>query len=130
MREAAGERLSAFEDVPSAMQPQQRPAASYSTVGLHQQETALPNGGYHCPSTPLSSRSPQFQPPPRHWPMNPPPATVWRSQECGYVEQANQQFNVEQQQHQQQQFHNLQTVSNSSQNYIPSADDNNNTKTQ
>ncbi|KAF3842836.1 hypothetical protein F7725_001685 [Dissostichus mawsoni] len=39
-------------------------------------------------------------------------------QECGYVEQANQQYNLEQQQ--QQQYHTLQPASTSTQGYVPS----------
>ncbi|XP_041362827.1 thyroid hormone receptor-associated protein 3-like [Gigantopelta aegis] len=123
MREAAGDQISPLEDVPSAFQSQQpqqqRPvavipvctSATYSRVSQLQQESALPSGTHYSASTAASSPSAEFQPGPRQWPMKPPPASVWRSQECGYVEQANQQYNVEQQQ--QQQYHTLQPASTS-----------------
>lgn len=130
MREAAGDQISPLEDVPSAFQSQQpqqqRPvavipvctSATYSRVSQLQQESALPSGTYYSASRAASSPSAEFQPGPRQWPMNPPPASVWRSQECGYVEQANQQYNLEQQQ--QQQYHTLQPASTSTQGYVPS----------
>ncbi|KAI9536946.1 hypothetical protein NQZ68_029074 [Dissostichus eleginoides] len=138
MREAAGDQISPLEDVPSAFQSQQpqqqRPvavipvctSATYSRVGMGienrvsqlQQESALPSGTYYSASRAASSPSADFQPGPSQWPRNPPPASVWRSQECGYVEQTNQQYNLEQQQ--QQQYHTLQPASTSTQGYVPS----------
>ncbi|KAF3853839.1 hypothetical protein F7725_014527 [Dissostichus mawsoni] len=130
MREAAGDQISPLEDVPSAFQSQQpqqqRPvavipvctSATYSRVSQLQQESALPSGTYYSASRAASSPSAEFQPGPSQWPRNPSPASVWRSQECGYVEQANQQYNLEQQQ--QQQYHTLQPASTSTQGYVPS----------
>ncbi|KAK1905104.1 Nodulin-22 [Dissostichus eleginoides] len=118
MREAAGDQISPFEDVPSAFQSQQPQqqrlvavipvctSATYSRVSQHQQESALPSCTYYSASRAASSPSAEFQPGPSQWPRNPPPASVWRSQECGYVEQVNQQHNLEQQQ----QYHTLQPV--------------------
>ena len=115
-REAAGDQISPLEDVPPAFQSQQRQqqrpvavipvctSATYSRVSQLQQETALPSGTYYSASR-AASPSAEFQPGPSQWPRNPPPASVWRSQECGYVEQTNQQYNLEQQQ---QQYHILQ----------------------
>ena len=115
MKEAAGDQISALEDVPSTFPSQQRPtSATYSRVSQLQQESAIPSGKYYSSASRSSSPSLEFQPDPRRWPMNPPPASVWRSQECGYVEQANQQYNLEQQQ---QQYHTLQPASTSTQDF-------------
>ncbi|KAK1880916.1 Origin recognition complex subunit 3 [Dissostichus eleginoides] len=128
MREAAGDQISPFEDVPSAFQSQQPhqqrlvavipvcTSATYSRVSQHQQESALPSDTYYSASRAASSPSAEFQPGPSQWPRNPPPASVWRSQECGYVVQVNQQHSLEQQQ----QYRILQPASTSTQGYIPS----------
>ena len=128
MREAAGDQISLLEDVPSAFQSQQpqqqRPVAvipvctsdTYSRVSQLQQQSALPSSAYYSSSRAASSTSAEFQPGPSQWPRNPPPASVWKSQECGYVEQSNQQYNLEQQP----QYHTLQPASTSTQGYVPS----------
>ncbi|PIK50929.1 hypothetical protein BSL78_12184 [Apostichopus japonicus] len=129
MREAAGDQISPLEEVPSAFQSQQPQqqmpgavipvctSATYSRVDQLQQESSLPSGTYYSASRATSSPSAEFQPGPRQWPRNPPPASVWRSKERGYVEQANQQYNLEQQQ---QQYQTLQPVNTSTQGYEPS----------
>ena len=100
------------EDVPSTFQSQQLQqqrsvaaipdctSATHSRVNQIQQESVLPTA-IHFSASRSSSPSAEFKPGPREWPMNPLPASVWRSQERGYVEQANQQYKLEQQ-HQQQ----------------------------
>ena len=127
MREAVGDQISPLEDVSSAFQSlqpqQQRPvtvipvctSATYSRVSQLQQESPLPSGTYYSASR-SASPSVEFQPGPRQRLMNPLPASVWRSQQGGYVEQANQQYNLEQQQ----QYHTLQPASTSTQVYAPS----------
>ena len=128
MREAAGDRISLLEDVPSAFQsqqPQQQRAgtvipvstsATFSRLNQLLEESALPSGTYYSANKAASSPSAQFQPSPRQWPMNPPPASVWRSHECGYVEQASQQYNLEQQQ----QYHTFQPANTSTHGYVHS----------
>ena len=130
MREAAGEQISPLEEIPSAFQSQQpqqqRPvamipvctSATYPRINQLQQESGL-SGGTYYPTSRSASPSVEFQPGPNQWPRNPPPSSVWRSQEPGYVEQATQQFNLEQQQ-QQTQFVTLQPTSTTTQGYIPS----------
>ena len=93
MREAAGNKISPFEDVPSAFQSQQPQqqrsgtvipvctSATHSRVSQLQQESGI----NYAASRTASSPSAEFQPGPSQWPRNPPPASVWRSQECGYV---------------------------------------------
>ncbi|KAK1881762.1 DNA mismatch repair protein MSH3 [Dissostichus eleginoides] len=110
MRDAAGDQIIAVIPVCTS--------ATYSRVSQLQQESALPSGTYYSASRAASSPSAEFQPGPSQWPRNPPPASVWRFQECGYVEQANQQYNLEQQQ--QQEYHTLQPASTSTQGYVPS----------
>ncbi|KAK1892360.1 Glutamate--tRNA ligase [Dissostichus eleginoides] len=90
--------------------------AAVCTSATYSRESALPSGTYYSASRAASSPSADFQPGPSQWPRNPPPASVWRSQECGYVEQTNQQYNLEQQQ--QQQYHTLQPASTSTQGYL------------
>ncbi|KAI9542577.1 hypothetical protein NQZ68_019261 [Dissostichus eleginoides] len=68
------------------------------------------------PTTPPAERPPHRQQSSSQWPRNPPPASVWRSQECGYVEQVNQQHNLEQQQ----QYRTLQPASTTTQGYVHS----------
>ncbi|XP_034056439.1 uncharacterized protein LOC117535896 [Gymnodraco acuticeps] len=113
MREAAGDQISPFVDVPSALQSQQQRPVAVNPVYT----SALPSSTYFSTSRAASSPSAEFQPGPSQWPKNPPPASVWRSQECGYVEQVNQQHNLEQQQ---QQYRTLQPASTTSQGYVPS----------
>ncbi|XP_062576603.1 uncharacterized protein LOC134238498 isoform X1 [Saccostrea cucullata] len=85
-------------------------SATNSRVSQLQQESGI----NYAASRTASSPSAEFQPGPSQWPRNPPSASVWRSQECGYVEQANQQYNLEQQQ----QYHTLQPASTSAQGYV------------
>ncbi|XP_071058452.1 uncharacterized protein [Pseudochaenichthys georgianus] len=112
MREAAGDQISPFVDVPSALQSQQQRPVAVNPVCT----SALPSSTYFSASRAASSPSAKFQPGPSQWPKNPPPSSVWRSQECGYVEQVNQQHTLEQQQ----QYRTLQPASTTSQGYVPS----------
>ncbi|XP_071062197.1 uncharacterized protein [Pseudochaenichthys georgianus] len=112
MREAAGDQISPFVDVPSALQSQQQRPVAVNPVYT----SALPSSTYFSASRAASSPSAEFQPGPSQWPKNPPPSSVWRSQECGYVEQVNQQHKLEQQQ----QYRTLQPASTTSQGYVPS----------
>ena len=105
MREAAGDQISAVTPACTS--------ATHSRVSQLQQESALPSGTCYSSSR-AASPSAEFQPSPSQWPKNPPPASVWKSQECGYVEQANQQYNLEQQQLQ---YHIGQPASTSTQGY-------------
>ncbi|KAI9535108.1 hypothetical protein NQZ68_007197 [Dissostichus eleginoides] len=99
MREAAGDQISPFSIPVAAAAAAEASCCDPSLHICHLLKT-------------------EFQPGPSQWPRNPPPVSVWRSQECGYVEQANQQYNLEQQQ--QQQYHTLQPASTSTQGYVPS----------
>ncbi|CAG2239081.1 unnamed protein product [Mytilus edulis] len=110
-REAAGDKVGPSEEVPSTFQsqentPQQRPIATYQRVNQIQQDSGISCNSFYLTSRP-SSPSPEIQPAPRHWPMNPPPGSVWQSQDCGYMEQANRQYNQEQ-------FQTLQPATNTS----------------
>ncbi|PIK52574.1 hypothetical protein BSL78_10516 [Apostichopus japonicus] len=75
-----------------------------------------PSGTYYSASRATSSPSADSSPVPDSA-KEPTPASVWRSKERGYVEQANQQYNLEQQQ---QQYQTLQPVNTSTQGYEPS----------
>ncbi|CAG2239082.1 unnamed protein product [Mytilus edulis] len=99
-REAAGDKVGPSEEVPSTFQSQentaqQRPIATYQRVNQIQQDSGISCNSFYLTSR-SSSPSPEIQPAPRHWPMNPPPGSVWQSQDCGYMEQANRQYNQEQ----------------------------------
>ncbi|KAF3835794.1 hypothetical protein F7725_028352 [Dissostichus mawsoni] len=99
----------AYEEITTSQQ--ERPVAVNPVC-----TSALPSSTYYSASRAASSPSAEFQPGPSQWRRNPPPASVWRSQECGYVEQVNQQHNLEQQQ----QYRTLQPASTTTQGYVPS----------
>ncbi|VDI17105.1 Hypothetical predicted protein [Mytilus galloprovincialis] len=75
------------------------PSFKYLETELDRLHDACLDAAYEEITTVLnqtSSPSPEFQPAPRHWPMNPLPGSVLQSQDCGYIEQANRQYNQEQ----------------------------------
>jgi len=128
MREAAGDPISLLQDVPSVFPAQQfqqqrvvtaNPvctSSSYSRVNQLQQGSNLPMSPFYCASKATPSPLAEFQQAPRQWPVNPPPSSVWRSQECSYVDQTNQQYNVDQQK----QLHTLMPCNTTTQSYAPS----------
>ena len=98
MREAAGDPISLLQDVPSVF-PAQRfqqqrvvtanpvcKSPSYSRVNQLQQGSNLPMSSFYCASKATPFPLAEFQPAPRQWHVNQPPSSVWRSQECRYMD--------------------------------------------
>jgi len=98
MREEAGDPISPLQDVPSVF-PAQRfqqqrvvtanpvcKSPSYSRVNQLQQGSNPPMSPFYCASKATPFPLAEFQPAPRQWPVNQPPSSVWRSQECRYMD--------------------------------------------